>query len=94
MIFPDPIINQKRMLKSLSSRRMSRFRPIGFSHLVEAIDLAFKLSDLNPVPESYMGFLFPTLLQLQHIYEQLSNSRPKGLEFCMPLASAILADIV
>jgi len=40
-----------------------------------------------------MGFLFPTLLQLQHVYEQLWNSRPKGLIFCMPLASAILADI-
>src|SRR6218665_3152760 len=44
-------------------------------------------------PESYTDFLFPTLLQLQHIYEQLSNSRPNGLEFCILLASVILADV-
>ena len=39
--------------------------------------------------ESYMDFLFPTLLQLQ--IEQLSNSSDS--KFCMPLASAILAGI-
>ena len=44
-------------------------------------------------PESYtyLGFLFPTLLQLQPIYKQLSNSN--DLKFCMSLTSAILADI-
>src|SRR6218665_2111195 len=35
-----------------------------------------------------MCFLFPTLLQLQRLHEQLSNSN--SLKFCMPLASAIL----
>lgn len=38
-----------------------------------------------------MGFLFPTLLQLQHTYELLSIST--GMKYCTPLASAILADI-
>src|SRR6218665_231938 len=80
------------MLKSLTSRKMSRFRPAVFSlHLAEGIDRL--QSDLNPVPESYMCFLFPTLVQLQHVYEQLSNSRPNGLKFCMPFSSAILADM-
>src|SRR5687767_2808156 len=54
-----------------------------FSHLAQGLG-RFQ-GDLNP--ESYMGFLFPTLLQLQHIYEQLSHSN--GLKFCLPLASAI-----
>ena len=38
-----------------------------------------------------MGFLFPTLLQLQHTYEQLSHST--SLKYCAALASAILVDI-
>ena len=59
-----------------------------FSHLTEGIDRLLQ-GDLSP--ESYMGFLFPTLLQLQRIYEQLLNI--SGLKFCMPLASAILAEI-
>src|SRR6218665_1451469 len=66
---------------------MSRFTVC--SHSAEGINRL--QSDLNPVPKSYIGFLFPTFLQLQHIYEQLSNSN--GLKFCMPLASAFLADI-
>ena len=41
-----------------------------FSHLAEGIDRL--QGDLNP--ESYMGFLFPSLLQLHRIYEQLWNS--------------------
>lgn len=42
-----------------------------FAHLAQGIDrLQGKLN-----PENYMGFLFHTLLRLQHIYEQLSQSR-------------------
>ena len=58
-----------------------------FSHLAQGLDRL--QGDLNP--ESYMGFLFPTLLQLQHTYEQLTTS--SGLKYCTPLASAILDDI-
>jgi len=46
---------------------------------------------LEPWELAYMCFLFPALLQLQHIYEQLSKSN--GSTFGMPLAFAILADI-
>ena len=42
-------------------------------------------------PESYMGFLYPNLMQLRHIYTQLSNSN--GLKFCSPLATAILSEL-
>jgi len=48
-----------------------------FSHLPEGIDCLD--SDLDPVSESYLGKLGRpysfsyTLLQLQHIYEQLSK---------------------
>lgn len=58
-----------------------------FSHLAQGLDRL--QGDFNP--ESYMGFLFPTLFQLQHTYEQLSMS--SGMKYCTPLASAILADI-
>ena len=87
--FPIPIITQKWMLKSLSSMRMSRVAV--FSHLAEGIDRL--QSEFNLVPESYIGFLVLSSLQLQHIYKQLSDSGPNGLKFCMPLASAILADM-
>src|SRR5260221_3636090 len=42
-------------------------------------------------PESYMAFLYPTLLQMRHNYTELSNS--EILKYCSPLASVILADI-
>ena len=42
-------------------------------------------------PESYMAFLYPTLLQLRHNYTELENSQV--LIYCSPLASVILADI-
>ena len=58
-----------------------------FSHLAQGLDRL--QGDMNP--ESYMGFLYPTLLQLQHTYEQLTTS--SGLKYCTPLASAILNDI-
>jgi hypothetical protein len=58
-----------------------------FSHLAQGLDRL--QGDLNP--ESYMGFLFPTLLQLQHTYEQLSHST--SLKYCSALASVILVDI-
>ena len=58
-----------------------------FCHLAQGLDRL--QGDLNP--ESYMGFLFPTLFQLQHTYEQLSQST--SLKYCGALASAILIDI-
>ena len=58
-----------------------------FSHLAQGLDRL--QGDKNP--ESYMGFLFPTLMQLRHTYRQLSHSN--GLKYCLPLASAILVDI-
>jgi len=71
---------------------MSRLRPTVFSHLAEGIDCL--RSVLYPVPEIYMGFFYfaATTARLWTL-EQLSNSRPKGLKFCMAMASAILADI-
>jgi hypothetical protein len=44
-------------------------------------------------PESYMAFLFPTLLQLRHIYQELSSNRSQTLKHCSYLASVILKDI-
>ena len=60
-----------------------RFLPLSWRHWSSS-------KRLNPVRGNYMGYLFPILLRLQHIYEQLSSSN--GLKFSMPLASAILAD--
>lgn len=42
-------------------------------------------------PESYMGFLFPTLFQLRHQYGILMADT--SLKFCSPLATNILVDI-
>ena len=42
-------------------------------------------------PESYMAFLYPTLLQLRHNYAELANSQ--ALKYCSPLATVISADI-
>ena len=42
-------------------------------------------------PESYMAFLYPTLLQLRHNYTELENSQV--LIYCSPLACVILAGI-
>jgi len=42
-------------------------------------------------PESYMGFLFPTLFQLRHQYGKLMADT--SLKFCSPLATTILVDI-
>lgn len=46
-------------------------------------------------PESYMAFLFPTLMQLRHVYREFSSNRGQGqaLKYCSPLASVILQDI-
>ena len=45
-------------------------------------------------PESYMAFLYPTLLQLRHnYYTELANSQVDLLKCCSPLVSVILADI-
>ena len=45
-------------------------------------------------PESYMAFLYRTLLQLRHnYYTELGNSQVGLLKYCSPLVSVILADI-
>jgi len=42
-------------------------------------------------PESYMGFLFPTLIQLRHAYAEMKDSQQ--LKYCAPLASAVAESI-
>ena len=44
-------------------------------------------------PESYMAFLFPTLMQLRHAYGEFASNRGQALKYCSPLASVILAII-